>query len=134
MGGGMGGMGDMGGEMADMSSAFVTSANLTDSGPLAEWRKENQKKLEARAAESKKKLDAILAQAKSDRDAFYAQRTATIEATKATNRQQEQAKIDERNSAATKENLWESVGELVDMKAKADGPDISRMRQTILAM
>merc|ERR1712216_673174 len=64
----MGGMGDMGGMdmsagMADMSSAFVTTANLSDSGPLAEWRTANRAKMEERAAASKAELDKILAQA-----------------------------------------------------------------------
>merc|ERR1712178_391148 len=66
----------------DMSGAFVTSSNLSDSGPLQEWRAANKAKLEERAAESKKQLAAILAQAKTDRDQFYAQRQQTIDSTK----------------------------------------------------
>jgi len=133
MGGGMDmSMGDMGG--MDMSNAFVTTANLCDSGPLAEWRAQNRAEMEERAAASKAQLDDILAQAQSDRDAFYAQRQATLDATKKANREAEASLKESRASDAVKENLWESVTELVDLQAKQDGSDISRMRQTMLAM
>merc|ERR1712093_402786 len=94
----------------------------------------NKAKLEERAAESKKQLDAILAQAKTDRDQFYATRQQAIDSTKKANREQETAQKEALESNATKDNLWESVVELVDMQAKGEGNDISRMRQTILAM
>jgi hypothetical protein len=126
------GMGDMSG--MDMRGAFVTSSNLSDSGPLSEWRAANRVKMEERAAASKEELNKILAQAQSDRDAFYAQRKQTIEATVKANREAENSLKESRAADAVKDNLWESVTELVDMQAKADGSDISRMRQTMLAM
>ena len=49
-------------------------------------------------------------------------------------REQEAALKDALDSHAQKDNLWESVVELVDLKAKEDASDISRMRQTMLAM
>jgi len=35
---------------------------------------------------------------------------------------------------AVKDNLWESVVELVDLQTKDGATDIARMRQTMLAM
>ena len=35
---------------------------------------------------------------------------------------------------ATKDNLWESVVELVDLQSQKDSSDITRMRQTMLQM
>merc|ERR1711934_270197 len=135
MGGGMDmGMGGEMGGMGDMSNAFVTTANLCDSGPLAEWRAQNRADMEERASASKAQLDEIVAQAQSDRDAFYAQRQPTLDATKKANREAEASLKDSRASDAVKDNLWESVTELVDLQAKQDGSDISRMRQTMLAM
>lgn len=132
----MGGMGDggMSNDMADMSSAFVTSANLSDSGPLTEWRAANRKKMEERAAASKAELDKIVAQAEADRTAFYEQRTQTIESAKKSNREQEAALKETLDGQSTKDNLWESVVELVDLQAQKDSGDITRMRQTMLAM
>jgi hypothetical protein len=132
----MGGMGDggMSNDMADMSSAFVTTANLSDSGPLAEWRAANRTKMEERAAASKAELDKILAQAEADRTAFYEQRTQTIESAKKSNREQEAALKETLDGQSTKDNLWESVVELVDLQAQKDSADITRMRQTMLAM
>jgi len=132
-------MGDMGGldmsaGMGDMSNAFVTTANLSDSGPLSEWRTTNLAKMQERAAESKAKLEEIQKQATTDRDNFYAQRQETIDATKKSNREAEAALKDSLASNATKDNLWESVVELVDLQTKGEGSDISRMRQTMLAM
>merc|ERR1711988_1784550 len=109
----MGGL-DMTAGMGDMSGAFVTTSNLSDSGPLAEWRAANRKKLEEREAASKAELETILAKAKEDRDAFYNQRQQTIDATKKANREQENAVKEAAASHATKDNLWESVVELVD--------------------
>lgn len=128
------GMGGMGNDMADMSSAFVTSANLTESPALSEWRAANRKKIEERQAASKVELDKVLAQAEVDRKNFYDQRTKQIDATKKSNREQEAAMKEALETNAVKDNLWESVVELVDLQSKDGATDIARMRQTMLAM
>jgi len=130
--GGMGGM-DMGG-MGDMSSAFVTTANMAATGPLAEWRSANEQKIAERSATSRVELEKIQAQAKEDRDNFYAARTANLDASKKAHRDAESQLKDSRQTASVKENLWESVMEMVDVQTKTEGEDITRMRQTMLAM
>jgi hypothetical protein len=49
-------------------------------------------------------------------------------------REQEAALKESLESHAVKDNLWESVVELVDLQSKEGATDISRMRQTMLAM
>merc|ERR1711924_146487 len=115
------------------SGAFTTTQSLGDSGPLAEWRAENRKKIEEKAAKSKAALAEIQAKAKSDRDAFYAQRQATIDATKKTNREAEKALKENQASAVAKDNKWESVTDQVDLQGKQDA-DVARMRQVMLSL
>merc|ERR1712010_387329 len=119
----------------DMSNAFVTTQNLcADSPQLAEWRAQNQKNLADRAAKSAEELTKMNTEAKSARDLFYEQRKTEMEAAAKANKEEEDMAKTAKAELAQKDNLWESVTDMVDLQAKGEGKDISRMRSVMISM
>eukprot|EP00658_Telonema_sp_P-2_P080277 TRINITY_DN7957_c0_g1_i1.p1 TRINITY_DN7957_c0_g1~~TRINITY_DN7957_c0_g1_i1.p1 ORF type:complete len:185 (+),score=62.81 TRINITY_DN7957_c0_g1_i1:197-751(+) len=121
--------------VADMSNAFVTTQNLAcDSPALAEWRAANSAKLAERAAQSATDLAKMHEEAKNARDLFYEQRKTSTEASAKANREEEASTKEAKDALAQKDNLWESVTDMIDLQAKGDGKDVTRMRSVMISM
>jgi len=121
--------------VADMSSAFTTTQNLaSDSPALQAWRAENEKKLGERAKKSNEDMAALLEQAKKDRDTFYEQRKIETDAAGKANKDEEDLSKESKAALASKDNLWESVSDMIDLQAKGDGKDVARMRSVMISM
>merc|ERR1712086_813565 len=119
----------------DMSSAFTTTQNLaSDSPALQTWRAENEKKLGERAKKSNEDMAALLEQAKKDRDTFYEQRKIETDAAGKANKDEEDLSKESKAALASKDNLWESVSDIIDLQAKGDGKDVARMRSVMISM
>jgi hypothetical protein len=119
----------------DMSSAFTTTQNLaSDSPALQTWRAENEKKLGERAKKSNEDMAALLEQAKKDRDTFYEQRKIETDAAGKANKDEEDLSKESKAALASKDNLWESVSDMIDLQAKGDGKDVARMRSVMISM
>merc|ERR1712199_123442 len=103
---------------ADMSNAFVTTQSMVDSPALAAWREANQKRLSERAAKSGEELTKLNNEAKAERDRFYEQRKMETEATAKANKEEEEL----------------SKKSKVELQAKGDGKDISRMQSVMISM
>merc|ERR1719162_1358278 len=121
--------------VADMSSAFTTTQNLaSDSPALQAWRAENEKKLGERAKKSNEDMAGLLEQAKKDRDTFYEQRKTKTDAAAKANKDEEDLSKESKAALASKDNLWESVSDMIDLQAKGDGKDVARMRSVMISM
>merc|ERR1712166_256203 len=121
--------------MADMSNAFTTTQNLaSDSPALQAWRAENETKLAGRAKKSNEDMAALLETAKEDRATFYEQRKIQTDAAAKSNRDDEALSKEASDALAQKDNLWESVGDMIDLQAKGDGKDVARMRSVMISM
>merc|ERR1712166_541657 len=121
--------------MADMSNAFTTTQNLaSDSPALQAWRAENETKLAGRTKKSNEDMAALLETAKEDRDTFYEQRKIETDAAAKSNRDDEALSKEASDALAQKDNLWESVGDMIDLQAKGDGKDVARMRSVMISM
>merc|ERR1739848_177818 len=116
----------------DMSNAFVTTQSMVDSPALAAWREENQKKLAERAAKSAEELATLNNEAKAERDRFYEQRKMETEASAKANKEEEELSKNAKAELAQKDNLWESVTDMIELQAKGDGKDVSRMKSVMI--
>lgn len=101
---------------------------------LQTWRAENEKKLGERAKKSNEDMAALLEQAKKDRDTFYEQRKIETDAAGKANKDEEDLSKESKAALASKDNLWESVSDMIDLQAKGDGKDVARMRSVMISM
>merc|ERR1711865_636518 len=119
----------------DMSAAFVTTQNLSDDSPaLSAWRAENQIKLSERAAQSATDLAKLNQDAAAARSLFYEQRKIETSAACKANSEEEAMSKQAKAELAQKDNLWESVTDMIDLQAKGDGKDVARMRSVMISM
>lgn len=103
------------------------AAAAPPSAALLEWKAKITEQLRAKEAEEAEEQTALKAQAETDRTAFYTERTKKIEARQQVNRSREDAA-----AAATFDNTWEAVLDLISLDAKVEGrTDLSRMKSVI---
>ena len=100
-----------------------------------EWSKKHREAMRRKDEEMAEKRAAMREKAEEELEDFYAQRTNTTASRSASNRKDEQEFLASLEAAkANAGNPFERVCSLVDMKADADGADLSRMRNVLLQL
>ena len=127
-GGDMGGMGGMGGGLGNEFAAPM------EMGPVAQWRIENNEKVEAKATAAAAEVSKKIAEAQTALSQFYSERAEKTTKRAASNRDAEAQYVKDRDASMMADS-WQSVCKLVDLKEKAGQEvDTSRMRSLLIQL
>jgi hypothetical protein len=99
------------------------------------WKAEHDAELDERHSKEQSARQASRTAGRGELDRLLAEHKAKVEKTKATNRQQEQATIQERDAQLKKGEEWERVASYMGAKVEREGlRDTSRYRDIVFKM